>query len=384
MMKMSNTLLRPSRVQLNSQDSFFSLVRAGLWETEVRLSAFDNIDYPQVLSLAEEQSVVGLVAAGLEHVTDVKVPRADVLQCVGKALQLEQRNAAMNQFIEVLIQKMQAKSISAVLVKGQGIAQCYEKPLWRACGDVDLLLSDDNYERAKALLRPFASVVETEGEYQKHLSLTINSWVVELHGSLRTQLSPRVDRMIDKTQEAVFSGGQVRAWLNRSTQVFLPSADNDVVFIFTHFLKHFFKGGLGLRQICDWCRLLWTYRDKIDVLLLEEWLRKAGLMTEWEAFGAFAVEFLGMPGEAMPLYDGGSRWERKARRIKDFVLMSGNFGHNRDRSYFEKYPYVIRKFCSFGRRVGDMFNHARIFPLDSMRFLSSIVFHGIQDAIRGE
>lgn len=371
-------------MQLNNQEAFFSLVRAGLWEIDVRLSAFGDIDYPQVLSLAEEQSVVGLVASGLEHVKDVKVPKADVLQFVGQTLQLEQQNSAMNQFIEVLMQKLQTQGISAVLVKGQGIAQCYEKPLWRACGDVDLLLSDDNYEKAKAFLQPLASIVEAEGEYQKHLSLTINLWVVELHGSLRTQLSSRVDRMIDKTQKAVFYDGQVRSWMNGKTQVFLPSADNDVIFIFTHFLKHFYKGGLGLRQICDWCRLLWTYRDEIDGRLLKEWLRKAGLTSEWKAFGAFAVEYLGMPVEAMPLYEGGSRWKRKARRIKDFVLMSGNFGHNRDRSYFEKYPYVIRKFCSFGRRVGDMFRHARIFPLDSMRFLSSIVFHGIQDAVRGE
>lgn len=368
----------------NNTQAFLALVRAGLWEQDVRLSKFGNIDYTQVLSLAEEQSVVGVVAAGLEQVADVTVPKEDVLQFVGQTLQLEQKNSAMNQFIEVLIQKMRAQGIYAILVKGQGIAQCYEKPHWRACGDVDLLLSDDNYEKAKAFLRPLASIVETEGEYQKHLSLTINSWVVELHGSLRTQLSSQVDRMIDKTQKAVFYDGQVRSWMNGKTQVFLPGADNDVIFIFTHFLKHFYKGGLGLRQICDWSRLLWTYRDAIDVRLLEEWLRNAGLMSEWKAFAAFTVEYLGMPVEAMLLYDGGGRWKRKARRIKDFVLMSGNFGHNRDRSYFVKYPYVIRKFCSFGRRVGDMFCHARIFPLDSIRFLSSIVFHGIQDAVRGE
>ena len=167
--------------------------------------------------------------------------------------------------------------------------------------------------------------------------------------------------MIDKTKEAVFRDGQVRSWVNGNTQVFLPSADNDVILIFTHFLKHFYKGGLGLRQICDWCRLLWTYRDAIDVRRLEKWLRKVGLMSEWKAFGAFAVEYLGMPVVAMPLYDASGCWKRKARRIRDFVLMSGNFGHNRDMSYFEKYPYVIRKFCSFGRRVGDMFSHARIF-----------------------
>lgn len=370
----------------NTTKAFLELVKAGLWETDARLSQLNDIDYSRVLSIAEEQSVVGLVAAGLEHVTDISVPKPVVLQLVGQTLQLEQRNQAMNDFIGVIVDKMRGAGIYTLLVKGQGVAQCYERPLWRACGDADFFLSDENYKKAKAFLQPQASVVETEGEYQKHLSMTINSWVVELHGALRTQLSSRVDRMIDRTQNAVFYDGQVRSWMDGKTQVFLPDSNNDVIFIFTHFLKHFFKGGLGLRQICDWCRLLYRYRDSIDVRLLERRLREAGLMSEWEAFGYFAVEYLGIPASAMPLINENhnARLERKARRIKDFVLMSGNFGHNRDRSYFEKYPYVIRKFCSFGRRIKDMFNHARIFPLDSVRFLSSIVFHGIRDAVRGE
>ncbi len=52
-----------------------------------------------------------------------------------------------------------------------------------------------------------------------------------------------------------------------------------------------------------------------------------------------------------------------------FIISVGSFGRNRDMSYYSKYPYVIRKAVSFGRRVGDVFRHARIFPLDSLRFL---------------
>ena len=241
----------------NNTKAFLVLVRAGLWEKKARLSQFDKVDYEAVMRLAEEQSVVGLVTAGLEHLDvggmedDVRCrpSQEDMLQFIGQALQLEQENTAMNRFIEKLIEKMRHYGIYAILVKGQGIAQCYERPLWRSCGDVDLLLSHDNYDKAKDLLVPLASSVETEWSYQKHLSMTIDQRVVELHGSLRTQLSTKVDRLIDRTQKEVFFDGKVRSWMDGKTQVFLPSADNDVIFIFTHFLKHFYKGGLGLRQI---------------------------------------------------------------------------------------------------------------------------------------
>lgn len=44
----------------------------------------------------------------------------------------------------------------------------------------------------------------------------------------------------------------------------MPRAEEDVVYVFAHILQHFFKGGIGLRQICDWCRLLYTYRDSLN------------------------------------------------------------------------------------------------------------------------
>ena len=41
---------------------------------------YGEVDYAEVMRLAQEQAVVGLVAAGLEHVTDVKVPQVWALQ----------------------------------------------------------------------------------------------------------------------------------------------------------------------------------------------------------------------------------------------------------------------------------------------------------------
>ena len=59
----------------NNQQAFFALMRAGLWEKEARLSLYNDIDFSEVYRIAEEQSVVGLVAAGLEHVADMRVPQ---------------------------------------------------------------------------------------------------------------------------------------------------------------------------------------------------------------------------------------------------------------------------------------------------------------------
>lgn len=367
---------------MNQLALFWDLLRSGLWEQRVRITTYEPIDFAALYDMADSQAVVGLIAAGLEHIEDRKVVKAEALPFMKKVFYLEGRNEGMNQFIAGLISYIREAGIYALLVKGQGLAQCYARPQWRSSGDVDLLLDESNYAKAKRALKPLASSHNVEGKYVKHFGMTMDSWTVELHGTLRTELSSRIDRCIDKVQEDTFTKGDVRVWRNGETDIFLPSANSDLIFVFTHIIKHFYKGGIGLRQICDWCRLLWTFRDSIDRDLLEGRLREMGLVSEWKAFGAFAVDFLGMPAEAMPLYDASAVWSRKARRIQSFILAVGNFGQNRDLSYYQKYPFLIRKTISLGQRLGDLVRHAFIFPLDSLRFLPNILFHGLEAVVR--
>ena len=368
--------------QLNNNiDAFLALVRAGLWEKEVQLSHLGSVDYTEIYRLASEQTVVGLIAAGLEHMTDCKVPQDVALRFAGYTMQLEKRNLSMNQFIGDLMQRMNLSGVDALLVKGQGIAQCYERPLWRAAGDVDLFLDETNYQKAKELFRWVASSVKPEDDYTKHLSMTIGPWEVELHGNMRAGVTARMDRLIDAVQADTFDNHKIRIWDNGGAEVPLPSPDNDVIFIFTHILHHFYRGGIGLRQICDWCRLLYVYKDQIDRPLLKKRLENAAIVPEWKLFGAFAVKLLGMPEEAMPFY---KEPKKNIMPILDFMLETGNFGHNRDYSYYRKYPFLVRKAISLWRKGGDIVHHFTLFPANSFRYFFRFLSLGFLNAAKGK
>ncbi len=371
-------------LQNNDINAFITLLKAGLWETNCQPSQLGNIDFDYVLKIAQEQSVVGLIAAGLEHVSDVKVPKEQVLLFVGDALQIEQCNIAMNEFLGRLYEKLEENGIYAALVKGQGIAQCYERPLWRACGDVDLLLDKENYERAKTFFSNCASRVGDELKDRLHQDYTISSYEVELHGTMRTGLWGSIDKVIDDSQRCVCSVKDVRIWDNGNIKLQLPHPNHDVIFVFTHILQHYYQMGIGLRQICDWCRLLWTFRESIDIYLLQIRLKEAGIMTEWKAFAALAVDILGMPAEAMPFYTPSKKWCRKADRIFEFILETGNMGHNRDMSYFTKYPYLIRKGISVWKYTCESFRYKRIFLGDTVKTWCSMVWYGIKKTVEGK
>lgn len=346
--------------------AFFPLLKAGLWEQGVRLLPYFPLDFDSLYQLADEQSVVGLIAAGLERVTDVKVTKPQALPFLKKVFSLEGRNSEMNGFIEVLIRKMQGEGIETLLVKGQGIAQCYERPQWRAAGDVDLFLDEKNYEKAKLFLIPLAESVDKEDTDRKHLGMTIDSWSVELHGTLRGPFLNRINSTIDLVQKDTFDNKRFRFWRNGETDICIPSPNNDIIFIFTHILQHYFGSGVGLRQICDWCRFLWTYYKDIDESLLKKRLIEMRLMTEWQVFCAYAVHYLGAPPEIMPLFDSRKRWIRKAIMVNNLILDYGNFGRGRDLSYYKTHSFLVRKAISFKYRITDFFRNILIFPRDSM------------------
>ena len=354
------------------------MVRAGLWETDVQLLQYGSIDFKEIYRLAEEQSIVGLVAAGIEHVVDCKIPKEEALQFVGTALQLEQRNHTLNDFLVWLVKRLREGQIHPLLVKGQGVAQCYERPAWRASGDIDLLLGPYDYSKAKELLIPISDRVDEEETNNKHQALSIKGVEIELHGKMPFLLSKKADVVIDSVIEESVSKGNVRVWRCTDTDIVLPSPDNDVILVFTHFLHHFFIEGVGMRQICDWCRLLWTYKDGLDRELLGKRLHEMGLMSEWQVFGSLAVDYLGMPIEAMPFYNNSSCYSRKAKRVLSHVLKSGNFGHNKDVSYRWKKPRMVAKIITFFRRFVDFIRFTFIFPLDSPRFFVSYVYKRIE------
>lgn len=201
--------------------------------------------------------------------------------------------------------------------------------------------------------------------------MNIRGFEVELHGTLRIRLTKRIDSVIDSLQEECFYSGAVHSWQNGNTQVFLPGIDQDVIFVFTHILQHLFIEGVGLRQICDWCRLLWTYRDSIDHKKLENHLQVMGLMSEWKVFVALAVQYLGMMEAAMPMFGSSvQEFKGKAEKLMAFILETGNFGHNRIDSGEGTLKILMR-------RTSDAFKMMRIFPLDARRMYFGMIRTGL-------
>ena len=68
----------------------------------------------------------------------------------------------------------------------------------------------------------------------------------------------------------------------------------------------------------------------------------------------------------------------------DIILETGNFGHNRDSSYYEKYPYVLYKIISLWQNTKDTVKHMGIFPIDSIRIWGLMIKDGATAVFKGK
>lgn len=368
----------------NSDKLFFNILRKGLWdrsETDIDYSA-DLRVWRDVLGLSFSQTVVGIIADGLSTCPQGVVPSEVSMRLISASVSTAQRNEQMNVMISQLIPTFEKFDLPVVIVKGQAIAQCYKNPFSRTPGDIDLVVKPEDYERTKVVIKELSRDEGTDDSCVKHFAATVGNIEVEVHGTIHTSLSKRINDTLDEIQAELLADGGSCLWNCYGANVSVPSANFDVLYIFLHLLQHFFCGGLGLRQLCDMAMSLHVHNDDIDKQKLIWHLERMGLVSEWKAFVAFLVNYLSLLEQEAPLYD--SKYINQADRIWEYVRKTGNFGKNKSRRYGINSSYLLRKAESLIRNASCFINHIRLFPSDSIKFFGYYFVQGINTAIKGE
>jgi len=415
-----------------TEAQFFSLLRSGLWGSDVDAGLFcREVDWKEIFTLARDQTVIGLVADGLENLM-AQAQRANVqaeavppqgqpqvlpgqsagvqsslqpqalpgqsarpeaagpaislplqrmlLRLADRVIRTEQANRKQNIACAELTEMLRQGGSDAVVVKGQGVAQAYINPLRRQCGDIDLLLTRENYEKAKPILDPTGKHAASESRSKLHYECDYKGITVELHGTLDGGLNAALDRRLDQWRDEMLSGG-VRIWDTPAGPVQLPPHNFDAIYIFVHFYHHFLLGGQGLRQICDWARYLYTYREDIDFDRLRSDVLSLGLERGWKVFASMIVDVLGCPSEVVPLYD--SAWMSKAKWALKSVFITGNFGHKQEAAR-GKESFLMRKIHSFFLQAGQMLRTFVLCPGDTMVYFVHYCVSGVKRVFKGK
>ena len=340
------------------EKELFEILRSELWGTGLSFSQLSHSEFEELMALAGEQTVTGLVGDCLIK-NNIKLEREDALSLFAKLKAIEKRNAHVNENLVSFVNFMERKGVDYIIVKGQVAGALYPNPDARMSGDVDLYFVGDNYEKIKGLVEQRLGKQLSKLSDGKHVEFEVNSVVFELHEKL-SRLATRKhqeywDQMIDN---AILEGTDTVTIAGKEIKTL--SATYNALYIFVHLFYHMTASGVGLRQLCDWAMVLHNLNDNVNdnenllntkaqrdkdfndnrtpSLLregrggspiggspLEEILQKLGYFKAYKAMGAFLVEYLGLPEEEFPftLTEKDRKW---VETIKKNILKRGNFG----------------------------------------------------------
>lgn len=348
------------------EDIFFSLLRAALWGTDVQVPE-GFAQWGRIMHIARTQALSGLVGDVLLSREEIreKLPAKfmDMLQDIPKVNM--GMHIQMNRVLQLVVMTLKQNGIEPVLLKGQGLAKYYPTPELRQCGDIDIYVGEDNYEKAYDSILQIVSEIDDRAKIWKfmHFHAKVGSVMIEMHQN--------ADRMPDRRTNKLYQEFILDAFSKElcpvrfgDVQVMTPGDDYNVFYIFHHLWRHFTTSGVGLRQFCDWTCFLHTHVGKLDLPYLKKILDDLGLMKPWQVFGCFLVNDIGLPKDEFPFYN--EKYLGKVEQVREYVMTDGNFGMNISARREKKRNYLHGKWVSFKFHIMRFFRMFAIFPKHTM------------------
>ena len=222
-----------------------------------------------------------------------------------KALQVSERQLRE---LERIYDAFEENGIDYMPLKGCKMKALYPKPELRNMGDADILIRTEQYDKIRSVMQ---SLQFTEGEETVHeLVWKSNALYLELH----KHLIPSYNQDF----YGYFGEGWARAKLLRGTQHTMTPED-EFIFLFTHFAKHYRDGGIGCRHVVD----LWVFlrsHPELDLDYIQTELKKLQLL-----------DFYRNIRRLISTWFEDQESDSRTDFLTEFIFASGSFGQIENR-----------------------------------------------------
>ena len=330
------------------------LLKTGVWGDFLTIpTGFD--DWNSVARLAKSQSVLGIV--GNTVLSDSILQNSLDSGLRDKIKRFVMSNMLMHKQLNTLIvnsvKHLNNAGLSSVLLKGQGLARNYPCPELRQCGDIDLFVGEELYEKAYFTFKDIATDIDDFSSIYsgKHFHAFCGKIEFDVHRfSAYYSLKPYNENYQEEATKGLTQN--LTHYVIGGIEVNTPSLEFNAYYIFNHLFNHFLISGIGLRHLCDWMMFLHANADKIDMVELKRILNKMRIMKPWKVFGALCVKEFGMPSDEFPFYEEMN--EKLVYRVLRHILDEGNFG-------FETDYYKRNKGGRLRARLNGIMHHVKRF-----------------------
>ena len=203
--------------------------------------------------------------------------------------------------VKELTESFQDNKVDFMPLKGTVLKELYPHPEWRTMTDADILIRPSQYDKISEIL---TSMGYTPGEESDH---EYNWYKGNFHLELHKFLIPSYN----EDYFAYYGDGWSKAKKSEGS-CYVMNKEDILIYMFTHFAKHYRDGGIGIKHLTDLYFL--TRAEDIDKAYVENELEKLGLS-----------EFYGNILKVISCWFEDGTFDEKSRFISERIICSGSF-----------------------------------------------------------
>lgn len=218
-----------------------------------------KLDYQKLFDLANQHQISALIYNQIYNFDDF--PEEIKQRWKRDALKINAFQTRKTMKILQIYRQFLKQGLKVLVVKGLVCRALYPQPDNRQSNDEDLYVRKEEYEAVKDILLKNNFTVISENDDVTTFIDPVSGLSIELHTalfSLESKAYGNYQRYFDQAfdEYIVHSIDGVDVYSLEYTQ--------HLLFLILHFVKHFFHGGVGIRQVVDIVMYSEAYGDKVD------------------------------------------------------------------------------------------------------------------------
>ena len=286
-----------------------------------RTSESIKLDYQKLFDLANQHQISALIYNQIYNFDDF--PEEIKQRWKKDALKINAFQTRKTMKILQVYRQFLKQELKVLIVKGLVCRSLYPQPDNRQSNDEDLYVQKEEYEAVKDILLKNNLTVISESNDVTTFIDPVSGLSIELHTalfSLESKAYGNYQRYFDQAFDEciVHSIDGVSVYSLEYTQ--------HLLFLILHFVKHFFHGGVGIRQVLDIVMYSEAYGDKVNWDRLYDILKELNIYVLITSLFAMAHDLLEFDYTKISVPEGIDKSDYQD--LFDDIMDAGIFGQS--------------------------------------------------------
>lgn len=291
---------------LNSEFQYLLHLLRSVLKDEQPAEKPDGLSFEKLFALAREHSVANMAFYGVERLS---VKPAEPLLTQWRQLRDKAivRDITQLSELELIGQALSEGGVRFLPLKGSVLKGCYPQTDMRTMSDIDILIDEDNAERARDIMVSLGYSCDHFGYDVHDVYLKPPVMNVEIHRELFGEEGQEFREVF---------GDPMSMCIPAQGAEYRFTDESFFAYILAHAAKHYNEGGTGIRSFMD----LWVF---LSVKGAEVDLKRVYAMLEPSGLAGLAEDFV----KLSQIWFGGAEGSEKYDKMTAYILSGGTYGN---------------------------------------------------------